>query len=441
MVRLERHMAAQLRHVFDDAASGVINEMSRIGRLPTNDMQRAQVMRHFQEAVPRLGQLVQADAASAARLGRNQAINTLRQSGVPGLRFTDVPNHLLQKVLDSSFVASNQTMRRLSGNLRSVFEQGFREGWGISNFTDHLDGVFDGMRRYELDRIARTQVQSFVNESAHETLREHGVRYEMWVTAEDDRVRSSHEEVAGEITALDTEFSNGLKYPLDHSGPIEEWVNCRCRAVPFIPPLNARPPHSGPFFEDELFAAKRHWLAIANKHRMGEHDQSTHASGGGAGETSSAMYASKAEREEAARMAQEKIANAPAPSEKAVEKARRELELAKQGKGRAGGDSRGGSADDRRKQRQNLYKEFGGEEKGYVVCHVTGLKMHWADPEYKGTKYDPKKENPNGYPAFERGKIFVKEQGGGYQLPNLLPESFEANRVRGAEFVRPENTP
>lgn len=131
-------------------------------------------------------------------------------------------------------------------------------------------------------------------------------------------------------------------------------------------------------------------------------------------------------------LAQAKVANAPVPSQAAVEKARKELEAAKTDpKARAGGEARGGSAASRRQQRYNLFKEFGGEEKGYVVCPWTGIKMHWTD--------DPQ-QNPHGYPKFERGKIFVKCQGGGYQLPNLIPESFAANRARNDRRLRQENS-
>lgn len=145
-----------------------------------------------------------------------------------------------------------------------------------------------------------------------------------------------------------------------------------------------------------------------------------------------AHVASKKEHKEARDLAGKKIANAPVPSETAVAKARLELEKAKQGTGRAGGDSRGGSAASRRKQRENLFKEFGGEKKGYVVCHGCGVKTHHSDkPEL----------NPNGYAKFERGKIFVKAQGGGYQLPNLLPECFGCNRSRNDQMLRPENAP
>jgi len=146
--------------------------------------------------------------------------------------------------------------------------------------------------------------------------------------------------------------------------------------------------------------------------------------------TAKAGFSSPKEMTKAFERAKRKIDDAPVPDAKAVKKARKELKLAAQGKIRAGGEARGGSAKDRARQRYNLFKEFGGEEMGYVVCPWTGLKMHWTD--------DPKL-NPKGYPKFERGKVFTKKQGGGYQLANLIPESFAANRARNNVPARREN--
>lgn len=148
-------------------------------------------------------------------------------------------------------------------------------------------------------------------------------------------------------------------------------------------------------------------------------------SGGGAARAPDPIY------KETYRQAQDKIAAAPVPSAAAVTKARAELEKAKLGQGRAGGDSRGGGSKDRARQRLNLFKEFGGTKHGYVACHGCGTKTHHAAP---GSS-----ENPHGYARFERGKIFTKSQGGGYQLPNLLPECFGCNRSRGDIPLREEN--
>lgn len=89
-----------------------------------------------------------------------------------------------------------------------------------------------------------------------------------------------------------------------------------------------------------------------------------------------------------------------------------------------------GNTKQRESRRKRLFAEFGGDDKGYVVCHGSGVKMHWTD--------DPK-ENTKGYQMFEEGKIFIAEQGGRYNLENLIPESPDFNRTRGNKPVRKEN--
>jgi hypothetical protein len=165
--------------------------------------------------------------------------------------------------------------------------------------------------------------------------------------------------------------------------------------------------------------------SIGEFHLAGKHNQETHGHGG-----AHEMFASTAEHTATLKQARGKVRDAPVPTQEQVIKARAELEKAKRGEGRAGGDSRGGSAAGRRKQRENLFNEFGGDKKGYVVCHGCGLKLH---------SHDAGPDNPKGYARLERGKIFTKCQGGGYQLPNLLPECFGCNRGRNDKPVRREN--
>jgi hypothetical protein len=128
-----------------------------------------------------------------------------------------------------------------------------------------------------------------------------------------------------------------------------------------------------------------------------------------------------------------KVNAAPVPDPAKVGKMREALERAKiDPKARQGGDARGNS-EDRRRRALALFKEFGGDERGYVVCPWTGIKMHWAPPADKAN-------NPRGYPKFEQGKIFTACQGGGYTLDNLVPESFTANRKRNDIRLRKENS-
>lgn len=154
---------------------------------------------------------------------------------------------------------------------------------------------------------------------------------------------------------------------------------------------------------------------------------------------------SKAEIAAARALANRKVKDAPTPTRDQVIKAREALRKHQEG-GRAGGDSRG-NVFDRRNGRLNLFDEFGGFSRGYIVDPETGIKMHWADsreyipnPKTGELEYNADHvHNPHGYPVLERGKIFVARQGGGYQQENLVPESFQSNRSRGDTAIRREN--
>ena len=79
-----------------------------------------------------------------------------------------------------------------------------------------------------------------------------GVEYTQWVAAQDDRTRDSHAEIDGEIIAFGEQYSNGLSFPGDTSGDIEEWINCRCSNAPFVMPAGMMAPSFSPFREEDL---------------------------------------------------------------------------------------------------------------------------------------------------------------------------------------------
>ena len=109
------------------------------------------------------------------------------------------------------------------------------------------------MKGWESRRIARTEINSAQNEGAFSAYDDLGVEYQMWWTGKDNRVRDSHRPLHGHIVAVGNTFSNGLLYPGDKSGPIKEWINCRCTSIPYIIPLGKMaPPGLTEFTEDQL---------------------------------------------------------------------------------------------------------------------------------------------------------------------------------------------
>ena len=156
---------------------------------------------------------------------------------------------LLQKV----FIASEQTLARVTSDLNQIITEGYTSGKGINIVANMLTRRFDQLETWEAKRIARTEIHNSHNTGVMRIYNDVGVEYTQWIAAHDDRVRDSHEELDGEIIPLGGTYSNGLAYPGDTNGPLEEWINCRCSNAPFVIPYGyAAPPGMAQFREDDL---------------------------------------------------------------------------------------------------------------------------------------------------------------------------------------------
>ena len=155
-------------------------------------------------------------------------------------------------LLDRTFRASEQTMNRVDNQINNIITEGYRSGKGINDISAQLSKRFDQLSSWESRRIARTEVNTSHNVATRDTYKDLGVEYTQWIAASDDRTRDSHLEVDGEIIPIDGKYSNGLGYPGDMSGPIEEWINCRCSNAPFVVPFGYMAPSFSPFRESDL---------------------------------------------------------------------------------------------------------------------------------------------------------------------------------------------
>jgi uncharacterized protein with gpF-like domain len=55
-----------------------------------------------------------------------------------------------------------------------------------------------------------------------------------WVTAGDEHVRVSHQDLNGAVVIRGQLFPNGCRFPCDPGGPARECINCRCVAAPLV---------------------------------------------------------------------------------------------------------------------------------------------------------------------------------------------------------------
>lgn len=239
---LEDKLAADLRNVFAPIPELVIAELDRLGRIPTDPLARARVLQAFNDRLEELANTAADGAMEAVEAGYRETIADLRRQGLTiSLDASTVPAAIGDRIRQAALEFSQGTLDRLVGDANAVLADIAEQGIGLGEAKVRLREAFDGMADYELERIARTEINSFQNQGTHETLRLVGVTYVQWITSDDAAVRASHAAQHGTVVRLGEKFPNGLKYPGDRTGSIEEWINCRCRQRGWIPPQNWAP--------------------------------------------------------------------------------------------------------------------------------------------------------------------------------------------------------
>ena len=161
-----------------------------------------------------------------------------------------------QDLLDKVFIASQATLNRVDTSIKTLLTEGYQSGKGINYVANLLIKRFDQLQTWESKRIARTEIHNSHNTAMMDTYQELGVEYTMWISADDERTRESHLEINGEIIRLGDTYSNGLRFPGDTDGPIEEWINCRCSNAPYVLPYGYTAPPQQQFRENDLIKIK-----------------------------------------------------------------------------------------------------------------------------------------------------------------------------------------
>ena len=157
------------------------------------------------------------------------------------------------KLKTQTFQASASTMSRIDKDINRILQKGYDEGLGNRELAKLIEKRFSGIKTWEAERIATTEINSAQNLGAYEEYFEDEIEYHQWSACEDSRVRSSHAKLDGEIVKVGTPFSNGLLFPGDRGGDIKEWIVCRCTDLPWICPYDMMvPPGLTRFRESDL---------------------------------------------------------------------------------------------------------------------------------------------------------------------------------------------
>ena len=119
--------------------------------------------------------------------------------------------------------------------IRLVIHDGLKHGRSIPDIADRLNRVtnMDMGAAFRAARTACTNAENQAKLDAMYTLRdEFGVDVKkQWYATLDNRTRTNHRVLHGEVRELEEAFSNGLQYPGDPNGDPSEVWNCRCTLI------------------------------------------------------------------------------------------------------------------------------------------------------------------------------------------------------------------
>lgn len=198
-------------------------------------------------------------------------VKNIKKNKTPLATYSDKSQNLLSKftkgdyfgTLDYSeklmqtrtFKASEKTLNRIDKDINNILAEGYHEGWGQNAVANKITKRFNQIKGWEAKRIARTEIHNAQNMGIMQGYQDMGVEYIQWNAAHDNRVRDTHIDLDGEIIPIGGVFSNGLMYPGDMLGSVEEVINCRCQALPYIIPDGyIAPPGMAQFREEDLIA-------------------------------------------------------------------------------------------------------------------------------------------------------------------------------------------
>lgn len=168
-----------------------------------------------------------------------------------------IPDSVKTQLKEQGETSVRKMLSRMQIKVAKIIEQAQSEGLSASDITGDLSKVFTTLRDSEIKTIARNEMNLANALKEQRNYLDSGIQYQQWSAIIDDVTRSSHEDLDGEIIRMGDTFSNGLRFPQDRNGPIEEWINCRCDPLPFIPPRGYfPPPGQEQFREDDLVKVK-----------------------------------------------------------------------------------------------------------------------------------------------------------------------------------------
>lgn len=239
---VEERLRRRLTELQAGVQAEIIRRLREKGRLPSSPAAREALVREvLGEAMATMPQEIAEAAQQAAEAGRTATLANLQAAGM-AVSFDALQEQVAQDLREKTYTFAQSTLDAIVGDVAQNLADSYTDGLGIDDAATRLRQEMSGLRNHRLATIARTEIQGAQNRASRDTLDEHNVEYRQWLTVGDDRVRSwadgdryDHVHMHGQVIAAGEQYSNGLAYPGDSSGALGQFINCRCREVPYFP--------------------------------------------------------------------------------------------------------------------------------------------------------------------------------------------------------------
>jgi SPP1 gp7 family putative phage head morphogenesis protein len=145
----------------------------------------------------------------------------------------DISYQFLKEYLNLRIADNSKLIKNLQDEVIYELEQEiykhFEQGKTFKELSKSITERF-GMDKKRANLIARNEIKNTNTQLNKKRMQEYGVEKAIWMTADDERVRTQHEKFNGK----EYEIGKGLKNDKGEFEEPGEKINCRCVAIPII---------------------------------------------------------------------------------------------------------------------------------------------------------------------------------------------------------------
>ena len=113
-------------------------------------------------------------------------------------------------------------------SMRALIARGNADNLTVPQIAKSIRKFYEDNANYLSMRVARSECATAAGYGQSQAAKQLGANTRTWLSSRDDRVRPEHQEMDGESTDIDGEYSNGMAYVGDPAGGPDEIINCRC---------------------------------------------------------------------------------------------------------------------------------------------------------------------------------------------------------------------